>query len=216
VDIFATSAYHQIARYYTLNLHDRNAAGADSFKISWTDEVRPYINPPWSLVGLVLTKIANEGVTAMVGISDWINAPWYPLWNQLLVRSTVLIGPIYLNTDDILRPLPTSAFVRGCCRSSLTPRALVLVQHSSSLQKTRTARDCRRCAFISGMYLTFNTFNCERELNSKPFLQTTPRAYKGKPYETRRPPLLLLLLSSLENRDFNARILILASDSVWS
>ena len=106
MDIFATSAYHQIARYYTLNLHDRNAAGADSFKISWTDEVRPYINPPWSLVGLVLTKIANEGVTAMVGISDWINAPWYPLWNQLLVRTTVLTAPTYPNAYDIIGPKP--------------------------------------------------------------------------------------------------------------
>ena len=89
VDLFASAANHQIARHYTLDTHDRNAACVDAFIISWTDEFRPYINYPWSLVGRVLTKIANEGVTAMVIIPDWINAPWHPLWNRLLVRSTV-------------------------------------------------------------------------------------------------------------------------------
>ena len=87
-------------RKFTLDPNDRNAAGVNAFSISWTDEVRPYINPPWSLVGRVLTKIASEGVTATVVIPDWINVPWYPLWNQLLVRSTVLTGPTYLSAGD--------------------------------------------------------------------------------------------------------------------
>ena len=48
VDLFASAAHHQIERYYTLDFHDRNAAGVNAFSISWTDEFRPYINQPFS------------------------------------------------------------------------------------------------------------------------------------------------------------------------
>jgi len=55
VDIIASAAHDRIARYYTLDPQYRNAAGVKAFRISWTDEVRPYNNPPLCLVRRVLT-----------------------------------------------------------------------------------------------------------------------------------------------------------------
>ena len=121
MDLFASAAHHQIARYYTLYAHDRNAAGVDSLDISWTDEVRPYINPSRSLVGRVLTNIANEGVTSMPVIHDWMNAHWHHLWNQLFVLSTVLTCPIYFNADDTLRPKPWWNTRTGIVNGKLKP-----------------------------------------------------------------------------------------------
>jgi len=53
----------------------------------------------------------------MVIIPDWINAPWYLLWNQLLVRSTVLTGPMYLWTEQSRFSSPSAHLSR-----SLQPR----------------------------------------------------------------------------------------------
>ena len=63
---------------------------------------KTYINPPKSMVELVLNKTANECVTAVVVIHDWTKAHLYILWNQLLGWTTVLTCLIYLNSDDSL------------------------------------------------------------------------------------------------------------------
>ena len=106
VDLFANAAHHQVPSYFTLDLHDRNAAGVNAFSVSWAAEASPYINPPWVLIPQVLQKLIAEKVTAMVVIPSWCNAPWYELCEKLCVSDVEVNYAVYIDNAGNLRPKP--------------------------------------------------------------------------------------------------------------
>ena len=91
IDLFANAQHHQVPRYCSAR-YDPKAVTQDALTLNWTREWRPYANPPWSLIGRMLTKVAKERVTIMSVIPDWPNAPWYSLWQKLCVRDVLYTG----------------------------------------------------------------------------------------------------------------------------
>ena len=67
VDLFASSAHHQLPRYYS-KTPDPKAAGIDAFTANWAAERFPYANPPWPLIPAVLRKISKDRVLAIMVI----------------------------------------------------------------------------------------------------------------------------------------------------
>ena len=46
-----------------------------------------YDNPPWTLIGKVLTKIAKDWSRVLLVTPHWKEAPWFMLLLELTVRS---------------------------------------------------------------------------------------------------------------------------------
>ena len=55
-----------------------------------------YANPPWTLIGRVLDKIAKDGARVLLVTQHWQEAPWYELLLKLTVRSYEWRGKLYL------------------------------------------------------------------------------------------------------------------------
>ena len=65
-----------------------------------------YANPPWTLIGKVLDKIAKDGSRVLLVTPHWKEAPWYGLLMELTVRSYEWSGRLYLTEGVNLRPIP--------------------------------------------------------------------------------------------------------------
>ena len=104
IDLFASAKHHQCARYCGPSLSP-NCVARNAFDVNWR-EWRPYANPPWSLIGRVLNKVAHDRVTIMSVIPDWPHAPWYKQWKKMCVRDVTYTTPIYLDANARLRPKP--------------------------------------------------------------------------------------------------------------
>ena len=61
IDLFASYRDHQLPRYYSAYVDDRTALGHNAFAYVWDQGVCLYANPPWTLIGRVLAKIAEDG-----------------------------------------------------------------------------------------------------------------------------------------------------------
>ena len=105
VDLFASAAHHQLPRYYSATF-DPASVGQDAFKFPRHAESRPYVNPPWSLIPLVLHKIRIDRIQCMRVVPDWPEVQWYSLYRRLFVRSIVVTEPLYLDNFGGLRPKP--------------------------------------------------------------------------------------------------------------
>ena len=60
IDLFASYMHHQLPRYYSAYVDDRAALGHNAFAYVWDPGVCLYANPPWTLIGRVLDKIAKD------------------------------------------------------------------------------------------------------------------------------------------------------------
>ena len=84
----------------------RNAAGVHALSISQGQTV----HQPTMVISWTGVDQSCQRRCALNGFcfcyTSFINASWNPLWNKLLVRSTLPTGSIYLNADDTLRPKP--------------------------------------------------------------------------------------------------------------
>ena len=65
-----------------------------------------YANPPWTLIGKVLTKIAEYESRVLLVTPHWREAPWYELLMELKVRNCEWRGRLYLTDVGNLRPIP--------------------------------------------------------------------------------------------------------------
>ena len=60
-----------------------------------------YANPPWTLIGRVLAKIAEDGARVLLVTPHWKEAPWYELLMELTVRIYEWRGRLYLTEGGI-------------------------------------------------------------------------------------------------------------------
>ena len=91
-DLFASRLSAQLPAFISWKPYPL-AIATDAFTVDWsTIPAKPYANPPWSLVGRVLSQILNQKVHELILVAPvWKAQSWYPLLLQMLVREPLLI-----------------------------------------------------------------------------------------------------------------------------
>ena len=90
IDLFAPRLNFQMSVYVSWFL-DPGAWAVDAFSFRWR-EFKPYIFPPFSLLGRILTKLKVLKVSdALIIAPWWPTAHWYPQLLQLLVQRPILL-----------------------------------------------------------------------------------------------------------------------------
>ena len=106
IDLFASYRHHQLPRYYSAYVDDSWALVHNAFAYMCDPVVCLYANPPWTLIGRVLIKIAEDGARVLLVTPHWQEAPWYELLLELTVRCYKWRGKLYLTEGGNLRPIP--------------------------------------------------------------------------------------------------------------
>jgi len=65
----------------------------DAFTLTWSNlSQKVYANPPWNLIGRVLSQVCDQSISELILIAPvWKAQAWYPLLLQRLVRVPILI-----------------------------------------------------------------------------------------------------------------------------
>jgi len=107
VDLFASRLNFQTKTYVSWT-PDPGAWAVDAFSFYWKD-FKPYIFPPFSLLGKVLRELKLDVSDAIIIAPWWPAAPWYPQLLLLLVQRPVLLRQcdtlLTLPQEDTLHPL---------------------------------------------------------------------------------------------------------------
>ena len=101
IDLFASHRHHQLPRYYSSYPDDPGALAQNAFAYLWDAP-----NPQWTLIGIVLDKIAKEGARVLLVTLHWNEAPWYGLLQELTVRCYEWRVRLYLTEGGNLPPIP--------------------------------------------------------------------------------------------------------------
>ena len=105
IDLLASTRHHQVNSYCS-QFPDPNAVACDAFSLNWRN-LRCWINPPWSLIPAVLSKISNERCSALMLIPLWRSAPWFSKFSSLCHSHLILKGSLYVDDNGLLRPPPS-------------------------------------------------------------------------------------------------------------
>ena len=90
VDVFASRKCHVLPDYYSWYL-DQGAKARDAFSLmKWPAKV--YCFPPVPLIPMTLSKIARDGVLAILVIPEWRTAIWWDLLTPIMVEGPVKLG----------------------------------------------------------------------------------------------------------------------------
>ena len=108
IDLFASRINKQLENYISW-FPDPYALTSDASSIDWS-KFKPYIFPPFSLVGRILQKLDEDEVSkAILIIPKWATQPWYPrLLNMLIgipVRLPMIPNLLRLVHNNQLHPL---------------------------------------------------------------------------------------------------------------
>ena len=75
-----------------------------SITTGWTE--KGYVNPPWSLIPQVLSKVCHDCCEIMLVLPEWPRADWYRLFRALETRTVLIKEPCYWGEKFQLRPKP--------------------------------------------------------------------------------------------------------------
>lgn len=146
LDVFAARHNSQLPRYYSFK-PDPQALAVDALAQDWRNN-RPYMFPPFILLGRTLQKLIADQVEEAVLIAPrWPSQPWYPLLLQMLVDLPRIIplapSPVH---DPLGNPHPLAARlhlvawrVSGVCQHSRGFRRKLSsssVQHGGRAQRS--------------------------------------------------------------------------------
>ena len=98
VDLFAMQLTYQLPRFYSWR-PDPLGEATDAFLQDWS-LVRGFANPPWNLIGRVLTKVESQGAELILLAPIWPSQPWYPKLLSLLVSHPLRIEPGQLTVSQ--------------------------------------------------------------------------------------------------------------------
>ena len=113
MDLFASRLNYQIPNYAFWK-PDPGATAIDAFFLNW-EGTKPYLFPPFNLIGRVLKKLRHNHVVDAILI-----APWWP--NSALVPATVT-SPVRPTTSTAaMEPAPTA--YRGPQQTTGLPRGV--------------------------------------------------------------------------------------------
>ena len=100
VDLFASILTNQCQVYFSWR-PDPYAAATDAFLQDWS-QLRGHANPPWCLIGKVLTQVQTQRAQIVLLAPVWKTQPWYPLLLSMAVGCPYLVKEdmeIMLNQD---------------------------------------------------------------------------------------------------------------------
>ena len=89
VDLFATRLTFQLLRFFSWR-PDPLAEATDAFLQDWRD-LKAYANPPWNLIGRVLSKVEEQEAEVILIAPIWPSQPWYPRLLGLLTSPPLRI-----------------------------------------------------------------------------------------------------------------------------
>ena len=82
VDLLASRLSTQLPRYFSWK-PDPLAEATDAFTQQW-EKFRGYANPPWCLVGIVLSQIQRQQAQVILVAPVWKGQSWYPVLLEML------------------------------------------------------------------------------------------------------------------------------------
>ena len=134
IDLFASRTNAQLELYYSWK-PDPAARAVDAFSVAWTGE-KPYLFPPFNMIGRALTKIREEVVEFACLIAPaWPAQIWYPQLLKMLVRRPILLP----NTTDLL------------CSPEQCPHSLVIEERMFLAAWPISGRDSQCKVFQTGL-----------------------------------------------------------------
>ncbi|XP_062570072.1 uncharacterized protein LOC134232143 [Saccostrea cucullata] len=84
IDLFASRLNAQLSNFISW-VYDPDAADTDAFSLNWTN-LKPYIFPPFRLIGKIINKIISDKVEeAIVIIPLWRTQSWFPMLISSLI-----------------------------------------------------------------------------------------------------------------------------------
>ena len=146
VDLFASRLTSQCQVSFSWR-PDPYAAATDAFLQDWS-QIQGYANPPWSMIGRVLSQVQAQQACIVLVAPVWKTQPWYPLLLHMLIALPYLIRhrQIMWNRDPLSlspqlavwhisgRDTETRSFRRKLPHSCSNPgelRPIDLTTHSS-------------------------------------------------------------------------------------
>ena len=98
VDLFALQLTYQLPNYMSWR-PDPTAMATDAFTLDWT-KFQGYANPPWNMVGRVLTQVRHQKARLVLMAPVWKSQAWYPLLLEMLTRKPLLLP----NSPHLIQP----------------------------------------------------------------------------------------------------------------
>ena len=77
VDLLASCLSTQLPRFFSWR-SDPMAEATDAFNQQWRN-LKGYANPPWCLMGRVLSQVKNQQAQVILVALVWKGQPWYPI-----------------------------------------------------------------------------------------------------------------------------------------
>ena len=106
IDLFASRTNAQLPTFCSWR-PDPKAIAVDALSIPWKEQ-RAYMFPPFALIPRCLSKLWEEGASALLIAPVWPNQTWFPQVLRSLASSPVLLPPlpsIVTNQESQLHPL---------------------------------------------------------------------------------------------------------------
>ena len=98
VDLFASRLIKQLDTYVSW-FPDPKVVTSDALSICWSN-YKPYIFPPFSLIGRILQMLEDDKVRkAIIIIPMWVTQAWFPKLLQMLIQNPVRL-PVTQNYPD--------------------------------------------------------------------------------------------------------------------
>ena len=89
VDLFASRLTHQLRDFVSWR-PDPEAMATDAFTLDWK-QFRGYANPPWSLVGRVLSQVREQKAQLVLVAPVWKSQIWYPTLLGMVIQEPLLL-----------------------------------------------------------------------------------------------------------------------------
>jgi hypothetical protein len=114
IDLFASRVNHKVPVYVSWK-PDPNACHIDAFSMSWSSKYT-YAFPPFSTVGKVIQKTAQDGNEMLLIVPEWPTAAWFSMLATLLVDCPVRLPRMtrLLHRGSDLHPLRNSLRLMAC------------------------------------------------------------------------------------------------------
>ena len=91
LDCFANRINTQLKDYVSFR-PDPSALFIDAFTVDWAF-YKPYLFPPFSIVGKTLQKIMVDQAEVLMVVPRWPSKPWFNLFQDMLVGQPLVVAP---------------------------------------------------------------------------------------------------------------------------